>query len=146
MSHYDREQYLTPENIKKYEKKDVNALLKKAREVFHAWIRERDRDGDYFTCISCQRTKKIEGDQYHAGHYYSAGNHNALRFMENNVHGQCKQCNYFLSGNQIGYRENLIKKIGKGGYEELTFKAALSKRKTKKWSRFELIEIIEKYK
>ena len=139
-------QHLTPENIQKYQKKTLPWLMNKAGVVFRKWIRERDRDGSFFTCISCGQTKKIVGDNYQAGHYYSAGEYSGLKFHEWNVHGQCKACNYFKSGNLIPYRTNMIAKIGEREYGDLVYLAARYKRHGKKWTRFDLIEIIEKYK
>lgn len=77
-----------------------------------------------------------------AGHYVPVKNGSALRFNEYNVHGECKGCNGFDQFHLIGYRRNLIDKIGLDMVEWLEANA----RVTKKWSRSELEEIIEKYK
>ncbi len=106
-------------------------LLKKAQEVFNAWIRERDRDAG---CISCG------GRVDHAGHYFAQGSHSALRFDERNVNGQCVGCNTYKHGNLIYYRHGLVAKIGEAAVEELE-KEAISK-PVKKWSREELEWII----
>lgn len=79
----------------------------------------------------------------HAGHYFSAGHYSELRFSEMNCNGQCLRCNYFLSGNQIGYRIGLIKKYGEGNVKLLENSAQL--RKVKKWTIFELELIIKEY-
>jgi len=81
-----------------------------------------------------------------AGHYYSAGKYSCLRFNEDNVHGQCKSCNYFKSGDLLNYRMNLIERIGKEKVEKLDLIASQAKRQTWKWNRFHLEEIISKYK
>lgn len=109
------------------------ALKTKAQKVFNKWIRTRDKDKG---CISCGG--KVE----QAGHFYSQGHHSALRFSESNTHGQCVRCNHFLSGNLNNYRINLIKRIG----EQNVLLLDASARKPKKWSRFELEQIIEYYK
>jgi len=111
------------------------SLKVKAQKVFNSWIRNRDKDKG---CISCGAGV----DQ--AGHFYSAGKFNALRFDEDNCHGQCLRCNYFLSGNLLNYREGLIKKIGKERFEKLEQKSNF--RGAVKNDRFLYIEIIEKYK
>jgi hypothetical protein len=121
--------------IKKYEHKTVAQLKNKAKELVHKWVRNRDEDG----CISCGSYNEIQ-----AGHFYSAGHHNNLRFEPDNIWRQCKKCNYFLSGNLNDYLKNLIKKIGIERVERLDMLAA--SRDAHKDDRFFLIEIIEKYK
>ena len=137
---------MTADQVRKYDNRTTPWLKKRAQTIFNKWIRERDRQETFYTCISCGQTKRITGNQYQAGHYFSAGEYNGLRFHEHNTNGECKHCNYFRGDHLIGYRENLIKKIGKKAFETLVWKAARSKRKVKKWHRLELIEIIEKYK
>jgi hypothetical protein len=109
-------------------------LLKKTQTVFNAYIRERDKDKG---CISCG------GNIQQAGHYFSQGNHSALRFDETNVHGQCIRCNMYLHGNLIEYGMGLVERYGSSYHLTLLGK---SKNKLKKWTRQELEEIINKYK
>jgi len=111
----------------------ITKLLKKAQDVFNAWIRERDKDKG---CISCGAPVT------QAGHYYSQGHHSALRFNEINTNGQCVRCNCFLHGNLINYRGGLIKRYG----EQKVILLETGKNKVKKWSRLELIAIIQMYK
>jgi len=119
--------------IQKYAKYSVPELIKIATKHFNQYIRNRDA-GD--VCISCRKYKPLQ-----AGHYYSAGHYSALRFNENNVHGQCIRCNMFLSGNLNEYRKNLIHKIGVEEVEKLD-----NTPRYYKWDRFSLIDIIERYK
>lgn len=126
---------LDAKTIQKYAKHGVPALRKLATTHFNAYIRRRDEG---LRCISCGKQPMSQ-----AGHYYSAGHYPALSFNENNVHGQCLPCNYYLSGNLIEYRKNLIKKIGAACVEELDM---LSRQRGFKWNRFDLILTIEKYK
>lgn len=79
----------------------------------------------------------------HAGHYLSAGHNAAVRFDEDNVHGQCAFCNTFKNGDLINYYKNLVIKIGEDAVEALEMRA---KMKGFKWDRFALIETIEIYK
>lgn len=108
-------------------------LLKKAQIVFNKFIRERDKD---FGCISCNSSVD------HAGHYLSQGHHSALRFNEVNVNGQCLRCNNFLHGNLINYRKGLVKKYG----EQKVLFLENTGRVVKKWSKTELLAIIQLYK
>jgi hypothetical protein len=109
--------------------------IKLAQITFNKYIRLRDKGN---VCISCQKTPKKEN----AGHFWNANNHYNVRFDENNVHLQCEHCNTFLSGNLINYRENLLKKIGEGEFQLLEAEA----KKTRKFTKEELKEIIETYK
>lgn len=109
------------------EKKKAKAALKEAREKlktrrellqevqkeFNAYIRARD---DAEPCISCGRHHT---GQYHAGHYRTVKAAPELRFDPMNCHKQCSVCNNHLSGNLIGYRQGLIKKIGQAAVESL---------------------------
>jgi hypothetical protein len=124
--------------IQKYAKYSTPELRLKAGKKFRAYIRKRDTG---LPCISCGSRNVTDG-----GHYYSAGNYPALEFNANNVHGQCRKCNMFLSGNLIEYRKGLIEKIGCDGVEELDTLAAIYKQKGYKHDRFHLIEILEDYK
>lgn len=127
---------MTAATIQKYKKYTVAQLKKKAQVVFNKFIRERDKD---LPCISC---KKAPVQQ--AGHFYSAGHYNHLRFNELNTNGQCVRCNHFLSGNLNVYRINLEAKIGTENLKQLDILA--NHKSLHKDDRFTLIDIIEKYK
>lgn len=130
--------------IQKYKNKSVANLIQLATKHFNAYIRKRDSLGAYFVCISCQKPKSL--GQMNAGHFHSAGKHPSVRFDENNVNGQCIQCNYHLHGNLDNYRKGLEIKIGKEKLETLDNKISIEKQYGFRWDRFSLIEIIEKYK
>jgi 5-methylcytosine-specific restriction endonuclease McrA len=126
--------------IQKYKDQTVPNLIKKATKYFNEYIRLRDSDGGFFTCISCGEHKSKE--MLNAGHYLSAGHHPSVRFNEYNVNAQCVACNNYKHGNLINYRKNLIKKIG---LDRVEFLEGIGKR-PHKWDRMDLIEIIETYK
>lgn len=111
----------------------IPKLTKKAQDIFNRWIRNRDQDKG---CISCGSSVD------HAGHYLSAGHHGHLRFNEMNVNGQCLRCNNFLHGNLINYRQGLVNRYG----EQKVLYLESCAHGTKRWSRVELIAIIENYK
>jgi len=125
--------------IKRYEKKTIQELIKLATKYFNDFIRLRDSEKGWFQCISCGKHK--EKYLMHAGHYLSAGHHGMVRFDERNVNGQCSACNTHLHGNLIGYRQGLEKKIGLVQVAELEMKARMSF----KWDRWSLIETILNY-
>lgn len=117
----------------------IPKLTAKAQKVFNSYIRKRDSQDGYFTCISCGQTK--DTTQMDAGHYVPVKGSSALRFDEYNVNGECKSCNGFDQFHLIGYRRNLIDKVGERKVMELEYQHRL----IKKWSRTELNEIISKY-
>ena len=81
--------------------------LKDTQHAFNAWIRQRDIGQP---CISCGTTADV---QYCAGHYRTTAAAPELRFEPLNVNLQCnRNCNMGKSGNLLGYRPGLIKKIG----------------------------------
>lgn len=86
----------------------ASTAMRKAQSAFNAWVRARDAGKP---CVSCGHPD--DGSrQRHAGHYRPAGPNPALRFEEDNVHAQCSVCNNHLSGNLVGYRAELINRIG----------------------------------
>jgi hypothetical protein len=117
----------------------IPKLTAKAQKVFNAYIRKRDSEDGYFTCISCGQVKAT--DLMDAGHYVPVKGSSALRFDEYNVNGECKSCNGFDQFHLIGYRRNLIDKVGERKVIELEQQHRL----IKKWSRTELNKIIETY-
>ena len=129
---------MTPKAITTYKSKSIPQLIKIAVRHYHLFIRQRDEGK---ACISCGRYTTLE-----CGHFFSAGHHPALRFDEDNTHGQCKRCNRFLHGNLTEYQKNLAFRIGDERLTALLLKNEQFKRKGYKWDRFSLIEIIEKYK
>ena len=113
----------------------IPKLLKKAEKVFNAWVRNRDRDEP---CICCQK----HYEYYDAGHYVPVKKSSYLRFNEWNVNKQAKGCNCFDSSMLIGYRQNLVKKIGIENVEWLEENRFI----LHSWDREQLNFIIEKYK
>ena len=118
--------------------KSIPQLKKIAERHFNRFIRLRDQ---WKPCISCGNYRELQ-----AGHFYSAGNYSALKFNEDNVHGQCKQCNYFLSGNLTEYEKSLRLRIGNERVDKLHILAGAYKRTGYKWDRIFLNDVINTYK
>jgi hypothetical protein len=118
--------------MKKKTTTTIPKLTAKAQRIFNNYIRQRDKD---LGCISCG------GRVDHAGHYFSVGAHSALRFSEQNCHGQCIGCNCYKHGNLIRYRQGLVERIGETAVRELEAEKNL----VRKWSRTDLEEIIITY-
>ena len=87
--------------------------LKELQVIFNKFIRLRDKGNN---CISCD--KPLRG-KYDAGHYLSVGGYPELRFDEDNVHGQCVNCNQHNHGRLIEYGLRLPNKIGKERFDLL---------------------------
>lgn len=91
-------------------------LVKKAQMAFNAFIRARDAGRP---CISCGKPLGREPNSFDAGHYRSVGSAPHMRFVETNVHGQCKHCNNHLAGNHVAYRQGLAERVGLQEVERL---------------------------
>jgi ribonuclease I len=111
----------------------IPKLLERTQKVFNKYIRERDRG---LPCISCGKYNELQ-----AGHYVPQKGGSYLRFHEWNVHGECQGCNGFDQFHLIGYRRNLVNKIGEDAVKWLEE----NRHVVKKWTRSELEEIIQKY-
>ena len=107
---------------------------------FSLFIRLRDAmPNGYFRCISCGQIKPFE--QADCGHFHSR-THMATRFDEDNCSSECRFCNRFKADHMIGYRENLIQKIGQQRFDLLKWKSSTFKKITD----FEYKELIKYYK
>ena len=135
---------------KRYSTKSIPKLHKLAVEAFNAYIRERDRNGDFFYCPTCMRTKRIKNDKdgsnYQACHCFPADKFRVLEFNENNVFGGCKQCNYFRHGANYEYNDWVRIKIGDVEYQKLVDKKDYALRVGYKHDRFFLIDVIVTYR
>ena len=116
--------------------------LSKVQEIFNKYIRKRDSKDGYFECISCGKILPIE--KMNAGHYVPVSRSSFLRFHEWNVSGECSYDNGFNEFHLIGYRRNLIEKIGLTAVEWL--EKMEQDVKLHQWKQHELTEIAEMYK
>ena len=113
--------------------------IKKLDRVFSEFIRLRDTmPNGMFRCISCGKIKPYS--QADCGHYHSR-THMSTRFDEENANAECRACNRFCADHLVGYRKNLIAKIGEHRLDVLEWRA----HQMKKWSDFELKELIKHY-
>lgn len=112
----------------------INALDR----VFSKYIRLRDSKDDMFICCSCGRMMPYE--QADAGHFINR-RWMAVRWDERNVHAQCRSCNRFDEGNNIGYTRFMQRTYGDDMIDIL-----LSKKISHKWSDYELDILIKEYK
>jgi hypothetical protein len=91
---------------KEFKKTDIQTRSDAAVFHCHAYIRYRDRN------TLCPCCNKPLGDGYHAGHFWESWNYSAIRFDEDNIHGQRLHCNFYKGGDSGFYRETLIERIG----------------------------------
>ena len=84
------------------------AYMKEAQMVINRYVRLRDA---HLGCVSCERPATWQG-QWHASHFRSRGAAPHLRFNLHNIHKACSICNNHLSGNIMGYRPELVRRIG----------------------------------
>jgi hypothetical protein len=87
--------------------------LTSVQTLANRYARLRDCFGEEGTgCISCGLWFPFE--KLHGGHFIPVSRKNsALRFNEDNIHGQCARCNTFLHANLANYYINLVSKIGR---------------------------------
>ena len=96
-------------------------LRRRLDKVFSRYIRLRDAmPSGFFRCIACGQIKPIS--QADCGHYHSR-THTATRWDEDNCHAECRYCNRFRADHLIGYRENLVRKIGQQRFDMLAVRA-----------------------
>lgn len=113
--------------------KTLSDYESEARRVFQKFIRMRDIAEP---CISCgTEDSKI----WDGSHLFKAEIYSGLIFNEMNVHKACRKCNYFLGGNEAGYKDGLIKRYGKEYLEAL--ESIKDEKRNYSWTREELIEI-----
>lgn len=85
--------------------------------IYSLYIRLRDaQDGGWTRCISCGRVLPFEKMQ--CGHYYSRY-HTMTRWDEDNCNSECSICNCQDTNHLVGYKKNLIAKIGQRRFDEL---------------------------
>jgi hypothetical protein len=117
------------EAIRKAERKDLKARkeaiktrsdwMSEAQAAFNAYRREWCRVNGYTTCPDCGEPLDWNSNKVDAGHYRSVGSAPHMRFVENNVWAQRKQCNRYGAGRAVDYRIGLIARIGLEAVEAL---------------------------
>lgn len=129
---------MAAETVKK--PKTTGQLVTDLQKLVNEYCRKRDcRDKGGAACISCLRWYAYEDLQ--GGHFIPVGS-SAIRFDERNINAQCRRCNHFLSGNQMHYQDNLIKKYGQPVVDGLRAREGI----TRQWKQWELKELIAEYK
>lgn len=97
--------------------------------------RERG-DGTYVKCCTCNKIDMWKN--MHAGHFLPRQS-NSTYFMRENVHNQCKQCNFYKHGNPATYSQFIIEKYG----QEFLQTLMTMKDKPHRWTLESLKEIYD---
>lgn len=100
--------------IKKPKKESLRAFKKKLWKKFAKWI--KDTKGNI--CFSTGRGP-LYGKQLHAGHMFSAGKYNALRWEPMNVWPQSAYANIYLKGDYPEFHRRFIERFGQEEYDKL---------------------------
>lgn len=125
--------------VKVRKQPDLKAKLDKE---FSLYIRLRDSRQygyRYFKCPTCGRILPFE--KADCSHYFSRRS-NATRFDEDNCMAECAYDNRFNSEHLHKLREAVIARIGEQRFQLLEWKH----NQTKKWTDYELKELIKYYK
>lgn len=86
----------------------IKTLKDKLDRVFSIYISLRDCNKEgYCKCISCGKVEHWKNVD--CGHYVNRS-HMGTRYSERNCNAQCRSCNRFDEGNNIGYTRGLIHK------------------------------------
>lgn len=115
-------------------------ITAKLQAVFNAYIRARDADKPCICCGKPFEPQKLGGSM-DAGHYLSIGNSPHLRFNEDNVFGQRKNCNRPGGTTRNAFRAGVLERIGLERLEALESDTA-----PRKYTRDELFALIDHYR
>lgn len=80
-----------------------------ADKWFSIYIRLRDSEDGYCTCITCGAIKSWK--EVDCGHWIKR-QHMGTRFDERNCAAQCKKCNYFEQGRSAEHEQYIVKRYG----------------------------------
>lgn len=119
----------------------VPKLKKKALDLYSELVKLKAAQDEKLVCYTCGSPLKLNTSNTQLGHYLSRGAYPGLTFHPNNSRVQCYRCNVPLHGNTIEFRERLIKEIGFAEVTDLEVKRHWQV----KWSRTDLLEMIEKF-
>jgi hypothetical protein len=109
----------------------MRILWRKAWECFSLYIRTRDKE-----CVTCGSTQNLQ-----AGHFVHKSQTSSIYFEPTNVHAQCRQCNFFMSGNLGLYCQFIIRKYGQAHFDWLLEQRG----KPRKWSRADLEQVLHEF-
>lgn len=120
---------------RKRPKSPLQVAKDKAWNAYARYIKLRDclittGTKEYCDCITCGKKVQFGTRYLHAGHFIP-GRGNAVLFVEELCHGQCLQCNFYKDGNQVIYREKMVKIYGEKKVQEFEQLRHATKKYTK---------------
>lgn len=120
--------------------KTIADRIATAQKECNAYIRLRDM---HQGCIDCGKPFEPQrpGGSMDAGHFRSRGAAPNLRFNEDNIFGQRKNCNRPGGATAADFRAGVVARIG-----EARVQAIESDNAPRKWTHAELIQIAATYK
>jgi 5-methylcytosine-specific restriction endonuclease McrA len=133
---------MIPKKLKKPRQPKLSTLQDKADKAMSLYIRQKFAGWNGYTaCVSCGRV--FHWKDVDCGHYVPKSRGAAVRYVEENVHPECHDCNRFNEGHLIGYTLYMVDMYGRDKIDELKKEA----RKTLKPSEKRAIceEAIEYY-
>lgn len=119
--------------------KTLPVLMHELDDVFSDHIRQRDSNNGIVSCFICGA--RMPWRQSQCMHFIDRYQM-ATRYDELNCWAGCEECNCFDPDHKDKYRAEMLNKLGKGVVHHLEIKA----KSLQKFMRFELEELIEKYK
>lgn len=96
----------------KLEEMSFRELKIRTQDICNEYIRTRDRINHG---ISISSERPIDD----AGHFFSVGGNEALRYSPQNIHGQDRHDNAYKGGNLVEYEKGLVLRYGKFYVQEL---------------------------
>jgi hypothetical protein len=122
--------------------KTLPKLKAEALSLYAKVVKLRAFNEGKLQCYTCDSALVLNSTNTQLGHYLSRGAYPGLTFHPENSRLQCYRCNVHLHGNTIEFRQRLINEIGIEAVEKLEF----SRHVMIKWTRGELLNMIEKFK
>lgn len=120
--------------VETYMKKSLSSLKAITQRNCNAYIRKRDEG---LPCISCNKYKQYMD----AGHFIPIGSLECMRFVEENIHAQCTDCNQWLGGCHKRFEQGLINRYGQEYVDRLREMEMQFRRSNLRWDKAKLVEI-----
>lgn len=130
-----------PKPRNKRKQKSIAGLIEDAATLLQK-IRRIESADEFGMCACCSCGKRQHWKEMQGGHYIPRGK-TATKLEEHNINPQCVSCNHFHK--ETAKCQYAIWMIETYGYTYVKWLEAES-RKEKKWSRPEILELIEGFK